>query len=135
MKLNEVIINCSRAILLMASIVSLIGWVIIMMMAFSLHGPSWNAGKVFLTFYPFIYLPLTIYGCLFIKTKRALIVLGVGLNLPLAVCIVYLFITTGEFAPVLIVGSAFITAWALLCLGYVWLRPAATKQLIQPDSQ
>ena len=126
MKLEEIIISCSKALLLAASIFGLIGWVYLMLMMLSYHGRPRNAEEVFVIFFPLIYLSLTIYGCLLVKTKRKLIVLGITLNLPLAVFLTYRFIEDGEIAPGYRICLAFIVVWALLCVGYAWFRPSAT---------
>lgn len=126
MKFEEFIISCSRALLLWASIFGLIGWVYLILAMNAYFGPPRNAEEVFVTFFPLVYLALTIYGCLKVKTRRKLIVLGISLNLPLAGFLTYLFIKEGELAPIFRIPLAFIAVWALLCLGYAWFRPSAT---------
>jgi hypothetical protein len=126
MKLEEIIISGCRAMLLVASIFGLFGWVYLILMMLSYQGIPRNAEEGFLTFFPLIYFSLTIYGCWWVKTKWKLIVLGITLNLPLAVFLLYRFIEDGEIAPGFRLCLAFIAVWSLLCVGYAWFRPSAT---------
>jgi hypothetical protein len=131
MKIEEIIISCSRAILIVASVIGLVGWLYLTLIILAYFGLRRNAEDLFVLFFPFVYLSLTIYACLRVNARRKLILLGITLNLPPAAFLTYHFIKEGEFLFASRLCLAFIGVWALLCVGYAWFRPPDARRVIQ----
>jgi hypothetical protein len=112
-------------VLLLASSIPLFIWFFLMLG--SLSGgyilPR-TLGEVFLTlfwilFVP-VYLSLSLYVSISVKTKRKLMVLAPALNLPLVIFIIYSVIATGGLESYTWICVAYLTLWSLLCLAYAW---------------
>lgn len=111
-------------VLLLASSIPLAIWFFLMLGIFSGFSLPNTLAGVFLAlfwilFVP-VYLSLSLYVSISVKTKRKLMVLAPALNLPLVIFIIYSVIATDGFESYLWGCVAYLTLWSLLCLAYAW---------------
>jgi hypothetical protein len=107
--MTEAVQNTVRALLTLASVLGLCGsvWVTLAVIGYS-GFPQGTADRVALL-YPCIYLPATIYLCWSDISRRALLTLGVLLNLPVVAALVYAFAVRG--VPGIVVCAVFLVLW------------------------
>ena len=109
-------IGCAKFLLLFGSLLGLLGWLYVALVAFAWHGFPKSLFEVLFLFYPFIYLTSAIYCCLANIPRRALFNAAVLLNLPLIPIVIYTIIDIGTFPPGMLVPVLFIILWILLYL-------------------
>jgi uncharacterized membrane protein YadS len=124
-KFAEDCLGYISAVMLLASSIPLFIWFFLMLGSLS-GGYSLprTLGEVFLTLFSMLFVPvylsLSLYVSISVKTKRKLMVLAPALNLPLVIFIIYSVIASGGFESYLWVCVAYLTLWSLLCLAYAW---------------
>jgi hypothetical protein len=123
-KFAQDLLGYVSGLMLLASSIPLFIWFFLILGIFSGFSAPRSPGELLLTlfwllFVP-VYLSLSLYVSLSVKTRRKLTILGPALNLPLVIFIIYSVIATGGFESYLWVCVAYLTLWSLLCLAYAW---------------
>jgi hypothetical protein len=108
-------VGWAKVLLALASGLAFLGWIWCLPFSLQLLA-GLKLLNTFIFFYPFVYLPSSIYCCWVIIPRRALYITALLLNLPVATVSVYWIKDIGNVLPGSMVCFVFITLWALLCV-------------------